>query len=64
MGDEDDRGVERGQVLLEPFERLDIQMVGGLVVQEQVGAPGQGPALGGTGELAAGERLERAVEIA
>ena len=37
MRDEHDRGVERDERLLEPLERLDVEVVGGLVEQQQVG---------------------------
>ena len=56
MRDEHDRGVERDQVLLEPLERRDVEMVGRLVEQQQVGVAGERPGERGAGQLAAGER--------
>jgi len=38
VGDEHDRGVERDEVGLEPLERGDVEVVGRLVEQQQVGA--------------------------
>ena len=63
MRDEHDRGVERLQVRLEPLERLDVEVVGRLVEQQQVGIAGQRPRQRGARELAAGERRQRAVEV-
>ena len=37
MRDQHDRGVERDERLLEPLERLDVEVVGRLVEQQQVG---------------------------
>ena len=51
------------QVRLEPLERADVEMVGRLVEQQQVGLGRQRPGKRGAGELAAGERRERAVEL-
>ena len=36
VGDEDDRRVDRAQQLFEPFDRLDVEVVGRLVEQQQV----------------------------
>ena len=44
VGDEHDRRVERDQRLLEPLERLDVEVVGRLVEQQQVGAASRAPA--------------------
>ena len=63
VGDEHDRGVERDQVGLQPLERLDVEVVGRLVEQQQIGVPGQRPAERGAGQLAAGEGVQRAVEV-
>ena len=63
MGDQHDRGVEAHQCVLEPLQRRDVEVVGRLVEQQQVGRAGQGPAQRGAGQLAAGERLQRAVEV-
>ena len=63
MGDEHDRRVQAGQRLLEPLERLDVEVVGRLVEQQQVGLGGERARERGARELAAGERLELAVEV-
>ncbi len=60
--DQDHGRVERVEVRLEPLERGDVEVVGGLVEQQQVRAAGQRAAERGAGQLAAGERLEPAVE--
>ena len=49
--------------LLEPLQRLDVEMVGGLVEQQHVRAGGQRAGERGARELAAGEGVQRAVEI-
>ena len=64
MRDEDDRGVERLQLLLEPLEALDVEVVRRLVEQQQVGIAGERAGERGAGQLSAGERLERPVEVA
>ena len=43
MGDEDDGRVEVDQVALEPLERGDVEVVRGLVKEQQVGAGGERP---------------------
>ena len=63
MGDEHDRCVDRGQLALQPFEALYVEVVRGLVEEQQVGIPGQGARERGPGQLSAGERGELAVEI-
>ena len=63
MGDEHDRRVEAEQRLLEPLERLDVEVVGRLVEQEQVGLGGERASERGARELAAGERPQLAVEV-
>ena len=63
VGDEDDGRVEVEQRLLEPLERLDVEVVGGLVEQQQVGLRGQRPGQRGARELPAGERSQGAVEV-
>ena len=62
--DEDDCRVERLELLLEPLEVLDVEVVRRLVEQQQVGIAGERPRERGAGQLAAGERLERPVEVA
>ena len=61
--DEDDRGVERLQVRLQPLQRLDVEVVGGLVEQQQVGIARERARQRRAGQLAAGERLQRAVQV-
>ena len=61
--DEDDGGVERLELLLEPLEVLDVEVVRRLVQEQQVGITGEGARQGGAGQLAAGEGLERPVEV-
>ena len=63
VGDEDHRRVERLQHLLEPLERLDVEVVRRLVEQQQVGLRGERASERGAGQLAAGERLQRTVEV-
>ena len=61
--DEDDGGVDRRELLLEPLHRLHVEVVGRLVEQQQVGPAGERACERGAGELAAGEGLETAVEV-
>ena len=61
--DEHDRGVERHERLLKPLERLDVEVVRRLVEQQQVRVAGERAGKRGARELAAGERLQRAVEV-
>ena len=63
MGDEHDGRVERGERLLEPLERADVEMVGGLVEQQHVGAGRQRARQRGARQLAAAERIERTLEV-
>ncbi len=56
MGDRDDRALVLGQVLLEPRDRLGVEVVGGLVEQQQVGRAQQQAAERHAAALAAGER--------
>ncbi len=57
------RGVERLELLLEPLEVLDVEVVRRLVQEQQVGITGEGARQGGAGQLAAGKGLERPVEV-
>ena len=59
VGDEDDGGVEAGQVALEPLQRGDVEVVGRLVEQQQVRAGGERAGQRGAGQLAAGEGRQR-----
>ena len=63
MRDEDHGGVDRRELLLEPLHRLHVEVVRRLVEQEQVGAAGERAGERGARQLAAGERLEAAVEV-
>jgi hypothetical protein len=63
VGDEHDGGVDALQVALEPFERRDVQVVGGLVEEQQIGVTGQRAGERRAGQLAAGEGREVAVEV-
>ena len=56
VGDRDDRALVLGQVLLEPGHRLGVEVVGGLVQQQQVGRAQQQAAERHAPALAAGER--------
>jgi hypothetical protein len=64
VGHEHDRGVERLQRALEPLERGDVEVVGGLVEQQQVGVAGQRAGQRGSGQLPARQRVQLAVEVA
>ena len=63
VGDEHDGGVERLQMRFQPLERLDVEVVGGLVEQQQVGIAGQRAGQRGARELAAAEGLQAAVQV-
>jgi hypothetical protein len=56
VGDGDDRALVLGEVLLEPGDRLGVEVVGRLVEQQQVGLGEQQPAERDAAALAAGER--------
>ena len=60
---EDQRRVEPVQVLLQPLDRVDVEVVGGLVQQQQVGLAGQRPRQRGPGQLAAGEGVQLPLEV-
>src|SRR5207253_4197662 len=61
--DEDDPGVERLQLLLEPLEARDVEVVGRLIEEQQIGVAAEGASERCARQLAARERLERPVEI-
>ena len=63
MGHEDDGGVEGGQPVLEPLEGRDVEVVGGLVEQQQVRIAGEGARKRAASELAAAEGAEGTVEV-
>ena len=58
MGNEDDGSLELDQIALQPLQRGDVEMVRGLVEQQQVGAGGERTSKRGAGQLAAGEGRE------
>ena len=62
MGDQDDRALVLGQVRLEPRDRLGVEVVGGLVEQQQVGVLEQQLAERDAAPLTAGEVRDRRVE--
>ena len=61
--DEDDGRVDRLELALEPLEVLDVEVVRGLVEQEQVRATCECARERGPRQLPAGERAERPVEV-
>jgi len=63
VGDEDDARVDRSQELLEPFDRLDVEVVGRLVEKQEIRLRGERPREGRTRQLAARESGERAIEV-
>ncbi len=63
VGDEKDGCVELDERLLEPFQGLDVQVIGGLVEEQHVGARGKGTGERRAGELPAGEGVEASLEI-
>ena len=63
MRDDDDSGVERPQLPLEPLEALDVEVVRRLVEQEQVGIAAERPRQRRARQLAARERFEWPVEM-
>ena len=63
MRHERDRGIERHERLLEPLERLDVEMVRRLVEEQQVGAARERARERRTGQLAAREGRQPALEL-
>jgi hypothetical protein len=63
VGDQDDRRVKARERLFQPLERLDVEMVGRLVKQQQIGVAGQRPGQPGAREFAAGERPRRPSQV-
>ena len=61
--DQRDRSVEADECLLEPLEGLDVEVVRRLVEQQQVRADRERASERRARELAAGERVQAAVEI-
>jgi len=60
VGDQDDRAAVRGEELLEPSHRLQIEVVGGLVEEQHVGVAQQEPGEGHALAPAAAQRRQRA----
>ena len=58
MGDGDDRALVIAQVMLQPGHRLGVQVVGGLVEQQDIGFGQQQPGEGHPAAFAAGEHLD------
>jgi hypothetical protein len=58
-----DRGIETREVLLQPLERGDVEVVGGLVEQQKIRVAGERPSERGARQLPSGERVERAIEV-
>ncbi len=63
VGDEHHGRIEVHERLLEPLQRLDVEMVGGLVEQQHVGARGERARKRGARELTAGERVQATIEV-
>ena len=63
MGDEDDGGIQRLQLVLEPLEALDVEMVRRLVEEQEIRLDGERTGQRGPGQLSAGERRELPIEI-
>ena len=57
--DDQDSRVERLQLALEPFEALDVEVVGRLVQEQEIGVAAEGAPQRCAGQLTAGERLQR-----
>ena len=63
MGDEHNRSVEVHERLLEPLERLDVEMVRGLIEQQHIGTRRKRTGERSARELSAREGVQRTVEI-
>ncbi len=63
MGDEDHRRVQRLELSLQPFEALDVEVVRGLVEEEQVRIARQRPGERSARQLSSGEGGELTVEV-
>ena len=61
--DEDHAGVERRELVLEPLEARHVEVVRRLVEEQQVGVAAERARERGARQLAAGEGVERAVEV-
>ena len=63
MGDQHNAGVEVHQGLLQPLERVDVEVVGRLVEQQHVRARGQRPRQRRSRQLPPREGVQRAIEV-
>ncbi len=61
--DQHDRRVEARQRLLEPLQRLDVEVVGGLVQQQHVRARRERAGERGARQLPAGEGVQRTLQV-
>ena len=61
--DEDNPGVQGRQLVLQPFERRDVEVVRRLVEQQQIGIAAERARERGARQLAAGEGVEGTVQI-
>ncbi len=59
VGDEEDGAAEAAEVVFEPVEGLGVEVVGGLVEQEEVGLLQQDAAEAGAAQLPAGEFAQK-----
>ena len=64
MGDHQQGAGRSRQVFLQPFDRLDIDMVGRFIKDQQVGPVDQGPGQGHAFALPAAEGSDASVEVA
>ena len=58
-----DRGVGARELLLEPLQGSDVEMVRRLVQKQEIGVAGQGAGKRATRQLAAGEGVQGPVEV-
>ena len=63
MRDDHDGRIERRELVLEPLERVDVEMVRRLVEKQQIGVAGERPRKRRARQLTARERIERTIEI-
>ena len=63
VGDEDERAGEFEEIVFQDFERGDVEVVGGLVEEQDVGGLEHEPGDEDAGALAAGEVADGLVEL-
>ena len=63
MGDEDDAGVQRLKLALEPLEAVDVEVIRRLVEQQEIGIAAERARERCACQLAARERLEFPIQI-